>query len=718
MTKNTTKNTKVALDSNKNIKAPKPNFGAFELGLSNFPSRRANNNIYIDKTALIVKLLQTTGPVFITRPRRFGKSLLCSTIEDLFINGLKNFDGLDISTKKLWNDPEPSYPVVKLSLHGTHVRPTTSDLNSFIRSKVLTQLKSENVSKFLKKAGIEVYDFEQRFPQAEDLLREVIWAYHDKTGKCFVIIIDEYDNLFNQVISNQSVLEDRINWFSDFYGSIKLLYEEGCLRFTFITGITRYSHTGILSGFNNLVDLSFKKEFCSLLGYTDEEVRQYFWPYIEYGADLFGISTDDYLNRLRQTYDGYLFADHKNATKVYNPWSIMQSCLALSDESKGADMDNSEVFDTLWGDTGALSGFFVNTFKRQLDNVQVNDDTTLNDLLAFMHSDLTEDFYISKKLLSTSRDPYTMFDGKNVVQELRVSMVQSGYYTIRRPSDNERKKVNNAAGCKQLFLTVPNQEVIDTLSQNDFWERISSFVGERLQKIFAQKGNGHHYFIDEMLSGDPNKMLKVLNERFVPLPVESHVFDSEAAVRSHLAEILRIANSAYKSTQGTNGDDYIQLLEVSEEKYSPTKGSADIFVASEQKNVVIELKLYPSTSGYSKETMLQKGLKQIQKQRYYDQFDSSDRDTLCYSIVFSRNTCRAELVAVFTHFADGSNSDVSHAKTKLQDDNTPKAIATKIKAKSTSVKSPTSDSNRKAKTTITTIKAKAAKRRNNKAQAE
>ena len=654
-----------------------PDFKALPTNVSDFGFLRTNHQIYVDKTALIAELVQIVSPVFVSRPRRFGKSLLCSTLADLFAHGTENFKGLAIEL--LWN--EPTYPVLKLSFTSTSVKADNSNLDSAMFNMVFRGLKKQLVQQFLKAAHIDLEEYKQiSNGNAGDLLSSVLGDYYDQTQKQFVIIIDEYDSLINQVIINQSAFEERVTWFSQFFNILKDLYGNNCCRFLFITGITRYAHAGILSGFNTLEDITYNLDYCILFGYTEEELQQYFGSYIEYGAQLCEISPAEYLKLLRQEYDGYSFYDSLAATKVYNPCSILKSFAALKTFGKqpiserNTDKAKDNVFDRFWASTGALSTYFVNFFKRQLQNVQTADNATLNDLIWFMNSDLTQDFELSKDLFYDTRNPYTMFNGKAIVPEFKVAMIQTGYYTFQvggksegereferhSPSPSANKPQNSSSGSK-FWFTVPNQEVAKTLNKT-FWPEIKSLVATALCDVFVRKGSDRRYLIDEMFAGDADAMMSTLNERFVILSEKDEVFADEDSLCRQLANTLRIIMDAYdKISEGGKAGSVSDISSIIDEKRSP-KGWADLFVQGKHKNVIFELKLYRG-KGYSCDTLLQRALKQISKQRYYDQHPL--QDTVCYAVVFSQKTYRVERLAVFELFSNGTYTEVTKAAIPL-----------------------------------------------------
>ena len=623
-------------------------FDVFDVGASGFTDRRNLGLIYVDKTGILANFIRLRSPIFIARPRRFGKSLLCSTLEELFANGTENFKGLAI--ERLWEEwGEPKYPVIKIRFANTNVKADNSNLYEETFSAIVRQLNSSYLPQRLKEANIDLEALERAHENdliglIDDIVRQYKQTQADR--RC-VIIIDEYDAILNEVINDQDSFYQRLSWFYKFYIIIKGLIEDQCLRFIFLTGITRYAHTDTRSGFNNLIDLTFDSRVSALFGYTEEELRQYFWPYITYGAKLFGITPEEYLSLLRDKYDGYRFADKATAPRVYNPWSIMSSFMALGTSSgeDEIDIEDSDVFDNYWADSGVISNYFVKSFKKQLQNVQVADTQTQNDLLEFMGSDLTANFSVAKNMFATARNPYTMFEGKNILPEFKVAMVQSGYYTIRVPDKSERNAVNKDLGCKQLFFTVPNAEVAQSL-KDTFWPQIKSFIYQRIGCILVQRSpnSQYRYLIDDLLTGDPAKMFELLNKHFVPLSKKSHVFDDEDSVCRFLVEIMYAVKEAYDAQSESKLSGSASGISSIQKEVESPNGYADIFIQGLPKNVVLELKLH-RVGRSSCDTLLEEAITQIPTRRYCDQHGI--KDTVCYAVVFSQETRRVEKLAVF-----------------------------------------------------------------------
>ncbi len=480
----------------------KPDFDALPIGEAGFSVIRDQGMIYVDKTALIASLAETSTPILMTRPRRFGKSLLCSTLEDLFAHGTKNFKGLAI--EHLWSDR--TYPVIKLNFANFSISTDNSDLDRALYGLLQEQLQRSQTVQFLQNAGIDLEYYLRQYHDAAMLLRRVLYDYHDKTSHQFVIIVDEYDSLLTQAINNHSAFDARLQLFSDFFRTIKGLKDDKCLRFVFITGVTRYQHTGIFSGFNNYQDLTFNSNYSALFGYTEEELLQYFGSYIEYGAKLFGMSNDDYLKHLRYEYDGYNFEEPSDSedseestelkessekeatavTKVYNPWSILNSLNALSVKRPAL----ANVFSDFWVGSGSISSFLVNFIKLLLQGV--SKEASQKRLLSFLKIDLQADFSMPQSELKKPRDPYNNNARKDLVTAFRVAMVQAGYYTLKELSPSEAQELKSAGefycvdGSIPFFLTVPNNEVA-TYLHYEFWSDISDLITDEVIELLADK---------------------------------------------------------------------------------------------------------------------------------------------------------------------------------------------------------------------------------------
>ena len=241
---------------------------------ADFVEIRQSNYIYVDKTKYIYDMTCSTDPIFISRPRRFGKSTLISTFEELFTHGVKPYDGHDSYFKGLyiedkWTD-EKDYLIMKL------------DFAELFTDYCSTGLEFENrfvqvLNDFAKQFGITPKENAKVSDAFSNILKNV-------AIKSLVILIDEYDFPLTQNINHPDVFEDIAKSLRSFYQSMKS--NSGKYRFVFITGITRYKDTAIFTAGNTIEDVSLYTEYGEIVGYTKDEIRHYFADYLKYSASV------------------------------------------------------------------------------------------------------------------------------------------------------------------------------------------------------------------------------------------------------------------------------------------------------------------------------------------------------------------------------------------------------------------------------------------------
>ncbi len=298
------------------------------IGIQDFEDLRRRGFLYVDKTDLVYKLAHEGKPYFLSRPRRFGKSLLLSTMEYYFLGKKELFKGLAIETlEKDWIE----YPVIKISF-GADNYPDLDCLKS-----------QENLilSKYEKEYGIEVSD-----PRAAPRLNNIITTLYEKTGKQVVILIDEYDKPILDALYTEYEEQNRQE-LRAFYSPLKDC--DKYIRFLFITGITKVSHVNIFSGLNQLNDISLNSYFSSICGISDTELNEYFEPEIEKLANMQQMSVSETKAKLAQMYDGYHFTH--DVEGVYNPFCLLK-CFSERD------------FGSYWFESGTPS-FLVKTLQNQ-----------------------------------------------------------------------------------------------------------------------------------------------------------------------------------------------------------------------------------------------------------------------------------------------------------------------------------------------------------------
>lgn len=271
-------------------------------GTSDFESLRKANLLYVDKTAMIFRLANARKKFFLTRPRRFGKSLLVSTFESLFRHGLQYFSGLAI--EKLWHDT--TYNVVRIDF---------SEVKNIEGARDFYGQFDDLLEVAFKPAG-----FRRDKRSRVSLLKQLSGWLKAQPGNSLVLLIDEYDSPLTACLEHKKLFESVRKRLASFYASVKA--SDACLRFLFITGIARFNQTGIFSELNTLFDISTVPSFGTLLGYSEDEIRQYFSGYLSHAAEVLKLPVETVLSRLRENYDGYCF-DQNVSTHVYAPWSVM-----------------------------------------------------------------------------------------------------------------------------------------------------------------------------------------------------------------------------------------------------------------------------------------------------------------------------------------------------------------------------------------------------------
>ena len=310
------------------------------IGIQSFEKLRRDEYLYIDKTPFIWKLVQTSSPYFLSRPRRFGKSLFLSTLAAYFLGQKELFKGLYLEkaeeeqavleNRTAWQE----YPVFYLDFNiGQY-------LESEALSKRLDSLLQEQESLY----GILVAKEEESFYASR--FERLLKATYQQTGKQVVILVDEYDKpLLQTMVVNEALNEQYRNELKAFYSVIKTCDEY--IRFAFLTGVTKFSKISIFSDLNNLRDISLEKHYAGICGMSQKELEANFQPEIQVLADSQDLTYQETLTALQQWYDGYCFAPAGEG--MYNPFSLLNAFA-------------KERFGSYWFETGTPT-FLVNYLK-------------------------------------------------------------------------------------------------------------------------------------------------------------------------------------------------------------------------------------------------------------------------------------------------------------------------------------------------------------------
>lgn len=275
----------------------------YPVGIQTFERIRKENYLYIDKTDLVWKLTKESPYVFLSRPRRFGKSLLTTTL-DAYFQGRKDlFEGLKImELEKEWEQ----YPVIHVDLSTAKRQPSADELR-----RVLLLLLDSLTEKFGKKEN-------EKSPG--DVVRGLIRRAYEQTGKQVVIIIDEYDAPLLDVLHESEQLDQFRNVMQEFY--VQLKASEAMIKFCFITGITKFSQLSIFSTINNLTNVSMQPEYAAICGITEDEFATDMAPDIAMLAKVYECTPEEMREKLKLQYDGYRFAGV--SPEIYNPFSLLK----------------------------------------------------------------------------------------------------------------------------------------------------------------------------------------------------------------------------------------------------------------------------------------------------------------------------------------------------------------------------------------------------------
>ena len=343
----------------------------YPIGIQTFEEIRKLDNLYIDKTEYIYRMTHTDGKYFfLSRPRRFGKSLLVSTFKSYFEGKKELFEGLAIEKlEKEWN----TYPVLHFDLSkGKHME--KEQLNRYL----LDIIEKQEARFDCKSNKIDV----------NIRLDNLINAVYQKTGKQVVVLIDEYDAPLLDVAHEKEKLDELRNTMRNFYSPLK--GNESMLRFVFMTGITKFSQLSIFSELNNITNVSMDEPYAGICGITKEELLTQMSDDIDALAEHLELSREETIQELKDHYDGYHFT--WPSPDVFNPYSLL-NCFA------------KQEMDDYWFGSGTPT-YLINMMRKY----------------EFLPADLGETIEVGKK----------DFDAPTETMTTIVPLLyQSGYVTIK-----------------------------------------------------------------------------------------------------------------------------------------------------------------------------------------------------------------------------------------------------------------------------------------------
>ena len=300
----------------------------YPIGIQNFGEIRRDGYVYVDKTPLMYKMVSEGKYYFLSRPRRFGKSLLLSTLEAYFAGEKELFEGLAVSdVEKDWT----VHPILHLDLNSREYKDESS----------LTAELNRHLEKWEKRYGDEFKDRAN-----EERFLHVIENAFEQTGRRVVILVDEYDKPLLQTIDNESLQNAYRSMLKAFYGVLKTC--DRYIRFAFLTGVTKFGKVSVFSDLNNLIDISMLPQYVDICGITERELHDDFDGSVSQLAEANGETKEACYAHLKADYDGYHFCP--NSKGIYNPFSILNTL-------------SYKVYGDYWFETGTPT-FLVHQLKK------------------------------------------------------------------------------------------------------------------------------------------------------------------------------------------------------------------------------------------------------------------------------------------------------------------------------------------------------------------
>ncbi|GHU16237.1 ATPase AAA [Spirochaetia bacterium] len=482
------------------------------LGIQTFSEIREDGYHYVDKTQHIFELLGSAKVVFLSRPRRFGKSLLCSTLAAIFEGRRELFSGLAIdSLDWKWK----KHPVIHIMFNqGDYNNEGLDALNARLHAALLSAAE---------KLGIPI-----RGEMASEQFSSLIADAHNASGEKAVVIIDEYDKPLLDTINKKEIHEKIRSAFKGFYGVLKASDEH--LKFVFLTGVTKFSKVSIFSDLNNLTDISLDPRYADICGITQDELLQNFPDEIELCSKNTNEQTEIYLDKIKNFYNGYRFSE-KELT-VYNPFGLLHHFY------------NQGKFLPYWYESGSPT-FLIKLIKAQKINI----------------------LDIEKKVLSY--DDFRKFDVEN--RDAVPVLYQSGYLTITGYNEkrgtynlgypNDEVRTSFASSLADVYIPIKTDEktplvlhLIDSLEEGD----VDGFI-EALKPFY----NGIPY--DEAAQVESYyELILLLTLRMLGIYCDAQVHTAMGRVDA----VLKVDNYVYVVELKVNGTAEEAIAQINDKNYA------------------------------------------------------------------------------------------------------------------------------------------------------
>ena len=414
--------------------------GLYPIGIQNFESLRKDGYLYVDKTRLIYRLVKSGRYSFLSRPRRFGKSLLISTIEAYFQGKREVFHGLAMEElEKEWLQ----HPILHLDLN----------IEKYDSVESLGNILNDNLTRWENLYGREASEvsFSLRFAG-------VIRRAHERTGQRVVILVDEYDKPMLQAINNEGLQREFRNTLKPFYGVLKTM--DGDIKFALLTGVTKFGKVSVFSDLTNLNDISMDNQYVAICGMTGEEIHRYFEADLHELASAQNMTYEEVCARLKESYDGYHFVE--NSEGIYNPFSVLNTFYKMK-------------FGSYWFETGTPTYLVELLQKNHYNLEQMSREETSAEVLNSIYADESPIPVIYQSGYLTIKDYDPRFE--NYVLGFPNREVEEGFVKFLMPFYTRVNKVETPFEIQQFTRE------IETGKPDAFLCRLQSFFADTPYEI-------------------------------------------------------------------------------------------------------------------------------------------------------------------------------------------------------------------------------------------
>ena len=469
-----------------------PNKGAImkklPLGIQSFRKIIEGGYVYADKTKYIYDLISDTSYYFLSRPRRFGKSLLLDTIAEAFGGEKELFKDLFLYNSGYNFE---MYPVLRIDMSNI-----ASDTPEDLKTSLSNELKNR----------VEAEGLDNSYDLPSDIFKTLIEAMHRKYGKRVVVLIDEYDKPILDRLTDAEIADGNRNVLRGFYGVLKSM--DPYLRFTFITGVTKFTKTSVFSGLNNLFDMTMAEEYANICGITIDDLGESFGEHIESLSKLDRFKRYDSLtDEILAWYDGYSW---DGETRVINPFSL----LSFFAQKK---------FSSFWYSSGTPK-FLLDMIKQRPKGF-----TDLNNL----------------KMGEWALDAFDILK-----LEVEPLLFQTGYLTV--------KSIVPDSIPDEYILDVPNYEVRMAFNLH--------IIAEFTESGTVSAQSAYQDMKDSLNTGNLQKMLNILRGLFASIPYEIHI-SNEHYYHSIFTAIMNLLGFRIDAEVSVSGGRIDAVLELGDKIY-------------------------------------------------------------------------------------------------------------------------------------------------------